>query len=76
MSDIEPSTFKCNEDKLKDEFFLLRGSLMAGNNNPDLLRKLETVLLNMKNNILISMQKYKAVLEILREVEIKKIWIN
>jgi len=46
---------------------------MAGNNNPDLLRKLETVLLNMKNNILISMQKYKAVLEILREVEIKKI---
>ena len=34
-----PSTLKSNEDKLKDEFFLLRGSLMAGNNNPDLLRK-------------------------------------
>jgi hypothetical protein len=29
-----PSTTKSNEDKLKDESFLLRGSIMAGNNNP------------------------------------------
>ena len=32
-----PSTTKSNEDKLKDEFYLLRGSIMAGNNNPQLL---------------------------------------
>ena len=32
LFDIQ-STLKSNEDKLKDEFFLLRGSIMAGNNN-------------------------------------------
>ena len=31
-----PSTLKSKEDKLKDEFFLLRGSIMAGNNNPEI----------------------------------------
>jgi len=31
------------EDKLKDEFILLRGSLIAGNNNPDLLRNFKIV---------------------------------
>jgi hypothetical protein len=29
-----PSTLKNQEDKLKDEFFKLRGSIMAGNNSP------------------------------------------
>jgi hypothetical protein len=65
-----PSTLKSNEDKLKDEFFLLRGSLMAGNNNPDLLRKFKIVLLKMKNNKLISLQEYNEVLNILLELEI------
>jgi len=59
-----PGTLKSNEDKLKDEFFLLRGSLMAGNNNPDLLRKFNILLLKMKNNKLISLQQYKEVLNI------------
>jgi hypothetical protein len=58
-----PSTLKSNEDKLKDEFFLLRGSIMAGNNNPDLLRKFKIVLLKMKNNKLISLQEYNEVLK-------------
>jgi hypothetical protein len=39
-----PSTFKSQEDKLKDEFILLRGSLIAGNNSPDLLRKFNCLL--------------------------------
>jgi hypothetical protein len=65
-----PSTLKSNEDKLKDEFFLLRGSLMAGNNNPDLLRKFKIVLLKMKNNKLISLQEYNEVLNILLELDI------
>ena len=44
-----PSTTKSNEDKLKDKFYLLRGSIMAGNNNPQLLHKFKIVLLKMKN---------------------------
>jgi hypothetical protein len=50
-----PSTLKSQEDKLKDDFLLLRGSLIAGNNNPELLRKFKIVLLKMKNNKLISL---------------------
>ena len=64
-----PSTLKSQEDKLKDEFILLRGSLIAGNNNPDLLRKFKIVLLKMKNNKLISLQEYNEVLNILLEME-------
>ena len=30
-----PSTLKNQEDKLKDEFQLIHGSIVAGNNNPD-----------------------------------------
>ena len=59
-----PSTFKSNEDRLNDEFYLLRGSIMAGNNNPQLLRKFKIVLLKMKNNKLISLQEYNEVLNI------------
>jgi hypothetical protein len=65
-----PSTLKSNEDKLKDEFYLLRGSIMAGNNNPDLLRKFKIVLLKMKNNKLITLQEYNEVLNILLEMDI------
>ena len=35
-----PSTLKNQEEKLKDEFFKLRGSIMAGNNSPEILKKL------------------------------------
>jgi hypothetical protein len=65
-----PSTLKSQEHKLKDEFILLRGSLLAGNNNPGLLRKFKIVLLKMKNNKLISLQEYNEVLNILLEIEI------
>jgi hypothetical protein len=51
----------------------LRGSLLAGNNNPDLLPKFKIVLLKMKSNKLISLQEYNEVLNILLEMEIKKI---
>ena len=66
----KPSTLKSQEDKLKDEFILLRGSLIAGNNNPDLLRKFKIVLLKMKNNKLVSLQEYNEVLNIQLEKEI------
>jgi hypothetical protein len=65
-----PSTLKSQEDKIRDEFQLLRGSLLAGNNNPDLLRKFKIVLLKMKNNKLISLQEYNEVLNILLEMDI------
>ena len=68
-----PSTTKSNEDKLKDESFLLRGSIMAGNNNPQLLRKFKIVLLKMKNNILISLHEYNEILYYFRVRHIKNI---
>ena len=65
-----PSTKKSNEDKLKDEFYLLRGSILAGNNNPQLLRKFKIVLLKMKNNKLISLQEYNEILNIMLELRV------
>ena len=65
-----PSTLKSNEDKQKDKFFLLRGSIMAGNNNPDLLRKFKIVLLKIVNNKLISLQEYNEILNILLDIDI------
>lgn len=65
-----PSTLKSQEDKLRDEFTLLRGNLLAGNNNPDLLRKFKMVLLKMKNNKLVSLQEYNEILNILLEMDI------
>jgi len=59
-----PSTLKIQVDKLKDEFQFLRGSIVAGNNHPDLLRRFKIVLLKMKNNKLISLQEYNEVLNI------------
>ena len=61
---------KSNEDKLKDKFYLLRGSIMAGNNNPQLLRKFKIVQLKMKNNELISLQEYNEIINILLELDI------
>ena len=55
---------------MERRILLLRGSLLAGNNNPDLLRKFKIVLLKMKNNKLISLQEYNEVLNILLEMEI------
>jgi predicted esterase len=65
-----PSTLKSQEEKLKDKFILLRGFLIAGNNNPELLRKFKIVLLKMKNNKLVSLQEYNEVLNILLQMEI------
>jgi len=64
-----PSTLKTQEEKLKDEFYLLKGSLMAGNNNSELLRKFKIVILKMKNKKLISLQEYNEILNILLEME-------
>ena len=36
-----PSTLKNQEEKLKDEFFKLRGSIMAGYNSPEILKKIQ-----------------------------------
>ena len=46
---------------------------MAGNNNPDLLRKFKIALLKKKNNKLISLKEYNEVLNILLEIDIQKI---
>jgi hypothetical protein len=39
---------KNQEEKLKDEFFKLRGSIMAGNNSPEILKSLNDLNKNEK----------------------------
>ena len=66
-----PSTLKTQEDKMKDECFKLRGSILAGNNSPETLKKnIKTILIKLKNNKLISLQEYNEVLNILLEIDI------
>jgi len=67
-----PSTLKSQEDKLKDEFILLRGSLIAGNNNPDLLRKFKIVLLKMKTKIDFFTRIQRSVKYFVRNGDLKK----
>ena len=35
-----PSTLKSQEDKMKDECFKLRDSIMAANNSPETIKKI------------------------------------
>jgi hypothetical protein len=59
-----PSTLKNQEEKLKDEFFKLRGSQMAGNNSPEILKKNKMILIKIKNNKMISLSKCNEILNI------------
>jgi hypothetical protein len=43
-----PSTLKNQEEKLKDEFFKLRGSIMAGHNSPKILKKFKMISIKIK----------------------------
>ena len=64
-----PSTLKNQEEKLKDEFFKLRGSILAGNNSPEILKKFKIVLIRMKNNKMISLSEFNEVLNIFLEMD-------
>jgi hypothetical protein len=64
-----PSTLKNDEEKLKDEFFKLRGSIMAGNNSPEILKKFKMILIKMKNNKMISLSEFNEILNIFLEMD-------
>jgi len=64
-----PSTLKNEEEKLKDEFFKLRGSLMAGNDSPEILKKFKIILIKMKNNKMISLSEFNEILNIFLEMD-------
>jgi hypothetical protein len=64
-----PSTLKNQEEKLKDEFFKLRGSIMAGNNSPEILKKFKMILIKMKNNKMISLSEFNEILNIFLEMD-------
>jgi hypothetical protein len=63
-----PSTLKNQEEILKDEFFKLRGSVMAGNNSPEILKKIKIILIKIKNNKMISLSEFNEILTILLEM--------
>ena len=60
---------KNNYKKLKDEFFKLRGSLMAGNNSPEIFKKIKMILIKMKNNKMISLSEFNEILNIFLEMD-------
>ena len=64
-----PSTLKNQEEKLKDEFFKLRGSIMAGNNSPEILKGFKMILIKMKNNKMISLSEFNEILNIFLEMD-------
>ena len=64
-----PSTLKTQEEKMKDEFFKLRGSIMAGNNSPEILKKFKMLLIKMKNNKMISISEFNEILNIFLEMD-------
>ena len=65
-----PSSKKDEEEKLYDEFNLLKGSLLAGNNNPKIIKELKINLLKMKNKRLIPQQEYNNIIDIILTMEL------
>jgi hypothetical protein len=47
------SPFKTQKNKMKDEFLKLRGSFMAVNNSPEILKKFKMILIKIKINDII-----------------------
>jgi hypothetical protein len=64
-----PSTLKNQEEKLKVEFFKLRGSIMAGNTSPEILKKFKMIFIKIKNNKMISLSEFNEILDIFLEMD-------
>ena len=47
---------------MKDDFLKLRGSIIAGNNSPDILKKFKILLFKMKNNKMIALSEFNEIL--------------
>jgi hypothetical protein len=65
-----PSQLKNKEEKLRDEFELLRGEIVNGNDSKDVIKKFRLVILKLRNMKLISSHEYNDVLKLLFELEL------
>ena len=62
-----PSKIKNREDKLRDEFLLLRGEIVNGNDNIDMIKRFKVVLLKLREAKLISVYEFNETLKLLFE---------
>jgi hypothetical protein len=63
-----PSKLKTKEDKLRDEFNILKGEIINGNDNPETIKKFKLVLLKCKSSSLINVHQYNELLVMLHEL--------
>lgn len=65
-----PSQMKNKEEKLRDEYELLRGEIVNGNDAVDVIKKFKLVILKLRNAKLITSHEYNDVLKLLFELEL------
>ena len=63
-----PSKLKTKEDKLRDDFNILKGEIINGNDNPETIKKFKLVLLKCKSSSLINVHQYNELLVMLHEL--------
>ena len=63
-----PSQMKTNEEKLREEFQVLRGQILNGNDSPELIKKFKVVLFKLKTNKLITIHEYNEILQMMHEL--------
>ena len=63
-----PSQMKTNEEKLREEFQVLRGQILNGNDSPELIKKFKVVLFKLKTNKLITSHEYNEILQMMHEL--------
>ena len=63
-----PSKLKTKDDKLRDQFNILKGEIINGNDNPDTIKKFKLVLLKCKTSNLIIIHQYNDILIMLHEI--------
>ena len=54
---------------MKEDFFKLRGSLLAGNNSPELFKKFKLILIKMKNNKMLSLSEFNEIFNVLLDMD-------
>lgn len=60
-----PSTLKNKDEKLVDEFHLLSGSIVNGNDNQETINKFKKVLVQVKHKKLIPLKQYNDLMDLL-----------
>jgi hypothetical protein len=63
-----PSKIKNKDERLKDEFNLLRGEIIGGQDSPETIKKFKLILYKLKTGKLISIHEYNEMLNMLMEL--------